>query len=212
MNSQSSHSQEELFNFSSVEALDLPGAEVELHQQIWSRSQGDTLCGLLIKELNWRQDKISMFGQTHDVPRLNAWYGDADCSYSWSGITMTPNPWNSTLRDIREKVNGVASEQFNSVLANFYRDGNDKVDWHADDEEVLGQAPVIASVSLGATRKFRIRRKDRSEKATDIFLRSGDVLVMRGLTQLLWEHEVPRSKKVKEPRVNLTFRKVALTK
>jgi len=212
VNSRSSHSQEELFNFSSVEALDLPGAEVELHQQIWSRSQGDTLCGLLIKELNWRQDKITMFGQTHDVPRLNAWYGDADCSYSWSGITMTPNPWNSTLRDIREKVNGVASEQFNSVLANFYRDGNDKVDWHADDEEVLGQAPVIASVSLGATRKFRIRRKDRSEKATDIFLRSGDVLVMRGLTQLLWEHEVPRSKKVKEPRVNLTFRKVALTK
>lgn len=195
-----------------METLDLPGAEIELHQQIWSRSQGDTLCGLLIKELNWRQDKITMFGQTHDVPRLNAWYGDADCSYSWSGITMTPNPWNSTLRDIREKVNGVASEQFNSVLANFYRDGNDKVDWHADDEEVLGQAPVIASVSLGATRKFRIRRKDRSEKATDIFLRSGDVLVMRGLTQLLWEHEVPRSKKVKEPRVNLTFRKVALTK
>ncbi|HAY65356.1 MAG TPA: alpha-ketoglutarate-dependent dioxygenase AlkB [Acidimicrobiaceae bacterium] len=212
VNSRSSHSQEELFNFGSVETLDLPGAEIELHQQIWSRSQGDTLCGLLIKELNWRQDKISMFGQTHDVPRLNAWYGDADCSYSWSGITMTPNPWNSTLRDIREKVNGVASEQFNSVLANFYRDGNDKVDWHADDEEVLGQAPVIASVSLGATRKFRIRRKDRSEKATDIFLRSGDVLVMRGLTQLLWEHEVPRSKKVKEPRVNLTFRKVALTK
>ena len=195
-----------------METLDLPGAEIELHQQIWSRSQGDTLCGLLIKELNWRQDKISMFGQTHDVPRLNAWYGAADCSYSWSGITMTPNPWNSTLRDIREKVNGVASEQFNSVLANFYRDGNDKVDWHADDEEVLGQAPVIASVSLGATRKFRIRRKDRAEKATDIFLRSGDVLVMRGLTQLLWEHEVPRSKKVKEPRVNLTFRKVALTK
>ncbi|HBV25914.1 MAG TPA: alpha-ketoglutarate-dependent dioxygenase AlkB [Acidimicrobiaceae bacterium] len=212
VNSRSSHSQEELFNFGSVETLDLPGAEIELHQQIWSRSQGDTLCGLLIKELNWRQDKISMFGQTHDVPRLNAWYGDADCSYSWSGITMTPNPWNSTLRDIREKVNGVASEQFNSVLANFYRDGNDKVDWHADDEEVLGQAPVIASVSLGATRKFRIRRKDRSEKATDIFLRSGDVLVMRGLTQLLWEHEVPRSKKVREPRVNLTFRKVALTK
>ena len=212
MNSRSSHSQEELFNFGSEETLDLPGAEIELHQQIWSRSQGDTLCSLLIKELNWRQDKISMFGQTHDVPRLNAWYGDADCSYSWSGITMTPNPWNSTLRDIREKVNGVASEQFNSVLANFYRDGNDKVDWHADDEEVLGQAPVIASVSLGATRKFRIRRKDRSEKATDIFLRSGDVLVMRGLTQLLWEHEVPRSKKVREPRVNLTFRKVALTK
>tara|TARA_Y100000746_G_scaffold232311_1_gene248742 strand:- start:32 stop:670 length:639 start_codon:yes stop_codon:yes gene_type:complete len=212
VNSRSSHSQEELFNFGSVETLDLPGAEIELHQQIWSRSQGDTLCSLLIKELNWRQDKITMFGQTHDVPRLNAWYGDADCSYSWSGITMTPNPWNSTLRDIREKVNGVASEQFNSVLANFYRDGNDKVDWHADDEEVLGQAPVIASVSLGATRKFRIRRKDRSEKATDIFLRSGDVLVMRGLTQLLWEHEVPRSKKVREPRVNLTFRKVALTK
>ena len=170
------------------------------------------MCSLLIKELNWRHDKITMFGQPHDVPRLNAWYGDADCSYSWSGITMTPNQWNSTLHDIREKVNGVASEQFKSVLANFYRDGNDKVDWHADDEEVLGQAPVIASVSLGATRKFRIRRKDRSEKATDIFLRSGDVLVMRGLTQLLWEHEVPRSKKVKEPRVNLTFRKVALTK
>ena len=212
MNSRSSHSQEELFNFGSVETLDLPGAEIELHQQIWSRSQGDTLCSLLIKELNWRQDKITMFGQTHDVPRLNAWYGDADCSYSWSGITMTPNPWNSTLRDIREKVNGVASEQFNCVLAYFYRDGNDKVDWHADDEEVLGQAPVIASVSLGATRKFRISRKDRSEKATDIFLRSGDVLVMRGLTQLLWEHEVPRSKKVREPRVNLTFRKVALTK
>ena len=98
---------------------------------------------------------------------------------------MTPNPWNSTLRDIREKVNGVASEQFNSVLANFYRDGNDKVDWHADDEEVLGQAPVIASVSLGATRKFRIRRKDRSEKATDIFLRSGFIYLT---SRLLSKH------------------------
>ena len=100
----------------------------------------------------------------------------------------------------------LTATQFNSVLVNFYRDGNDKVDWHADDEKALGVDPVIASVSLGASRKFRMRRKDRSQAPIDIILGSGDVLVMRGSTQRLWEHEVPRSKRISQPRVNLTFR------
>jgi len=121
---------------------------------------------------------------------------------------MRPTKWTSNLRTIRHRVIELAGEEFNSVLANFYRDGADKVDWHADDEHVLGLAPIIASVSLGTSRKFRMRRKDRSLTTVDIVLNSGDVLIMRGSTQQLWEHEVPRSKVVKEPRVNLTFRKV----
>ncbi|MED5292582.1 MAG: alpha-ketoglutarate-dependent dioxygenase AlkB, partial [Actinomycetota bacterium] len=186
----------------------LPGADLTLHKSVWVQPDGDLLCQQLVEELEWSQDKISMFGQVHNVPRLNAWYGDPNCSYSWSGIQMNPTEWTPTLSSIRERVIELAGEEFNSVLANLYRDGSDKVDWHADDEQVLGLTPVIASVSFGASRKFRLRRKDRSLKATDIVLDSGDVLIMRGSTQQLWEHEVPRSKKVKEPRVNLTFRKV----
>lgn len=208
MNSHRLLSQQSLFQGPSVEEFELPGADLTLHKSVWVQPDGDLLCQQLVEDLEWSQDKISMFGQVHDVPRLNAWYGDRDCSYSWSGIQMSPMEWTPTLSNIRQRVIELAGEEFNSVLANLYRDGSDKVDWHADDEQVLGLTPVIASVSFGASRKFRLRRKDRSLKATDIVLDSGDVLIMRGSTQQLWEHEVPRSKRVKEPRVNLTFRKV----
>ena len=201
-------SQQSLFQGPSVEEFELPGADLTLHKSVWVQPDGDLLCQQLVEELEWSQDKISMFGQVHDVPRLNAWYGDRNCSYSWSGIQMSPMEWTPTLSSIRQRVIELAGEEFNSVLANLYRDGSDKVDWHADDEQVLGLTPIIASVSFGASRKFRLRRKDRSLTATDIVLDSGDVLVMRGPPQQLWEHQVPRSKMVKEPRVNLTFRKV----
>ena len=124
---------------------------------------------------------------------------------------MHPTEWTSNLRRIRRRVTELAGAEFNSALVNLYRDGADKVDWHSDDEQVLGLTPVIASVSLGTSRKFRIRRKDRSLTTTDMVLNSGDVLIMRGSTQQLWEHAVPRSKVVKDPRVNLTFRKVLPT-
>ncbi len=208
MTAQPFNCQESLFSDPSLRTFELPGAEMVLLTAVWSRVEGDRLCKKLIEELEWRQDKISMFGQSHNVPRLNAWYGDPGHSYSWSGIAMNPSPWTSTLLEVRERVSELAGAEFNSVLANLYRDGHDKVDWHADDEKVLGVNPVIASVSLGAARKFRIRRKDRSAQPTDISLNSGDVLIMRGSTQRYWEHQVPRTKKVTEPRVNLTFRKV----
>ena len=187
-------SQQSLFQGPSVEEFELPGADLTLHKSVWVQPDGDLLCQQLVEELEWSQDKISMFGQVPDVPRLNAWYGDRDCSSSWSGIQMSPMEWTPTLSSIRQRVIELAGEEFNSVLANLYRDGSDKVDWHADDEQVLGLTPVIASVSFGASRKFRLRRKDRSLTATDIVLDSGDVLVMRGPTQQLWEHQVPRSK------------------
>ena len=205
---QSLTSQGEFFDEPTTQRIDLPGADIVLHHQVWSPERGDQLCNQLVQEIEWRQDKISMFGQVHDVPRLNAWYGDPDCSYAWSGIRMNPVAWTPTLQKIREQVNSLAAVQFNSALLNLYRDGNDKVDWHADDEKILGIYPVIASVSLGVARKFRMRRKDRSQAPTDIVLQSGDVLIMRGSTQQLWEHEVPRSKRVTQPRVNLTFRVV----
>ena len=208
MTSQHITAQETLFGESPIQIFELPGAELVLISEVWSRVEGDLLCERLIQELQWRQDKISMFGQTHNVPRLNAWYGDPGHSYSWSGIEMDPIPWTSTLRRVKERVSEVADAEFNSVLANLYRNGNDKVDWHADDEAVLGPHPVIASVSLGAARNFRIRRKDRSADPINIPLKSGDVLVMSGSTQQYCEHQIPRTKKVLDPRVNLTFRKV----
>ncbi len=201
-------SQGSFFEGPAIQQIDMQGADVVLHHHAWSPASGDQLCAQLIQQIEWRQDKISMFGQTHNVPRLNAWYGDPDYSYAWSGIQMHPNSWTPSLQQIKERVNELASVQFNSVLINLYRDGNDKVDWHADDEKVLGVDPVIASVSLGAARKFRMRRKDRSRPPIEILLRSGDVLVMRGSTQQLWEHAVPRTKRIAQPRVNLTFRVV----
>ena len=158
--------------------------------------------------INWKQDEIKMFGKTIPLPRLTSWYGDKGKGYTYSGITSQPNEWNKGLSYIREQVEKIAEEDFNSVLLNWYRDGEDYLSWHADDEPELGPSPVIASVNIGQSRDFLLRHKLDKSKKIVIPLHHGSLLIMRGELQKYWEHSVPKRKSVVGSRFNLTFRRI----
>lgn len=160
-------------------------------------------------ELVWEQSTIYIAGTARRIPRLNAWYGDAGASYRYSGKRFQPRPWTKTLGRLRERVACTADAPFNSVLANLYRDGNDSVGWHSDDETELGVNPVIASLSLGSERRFALKHKrNKSLPRMDIMLPSGCLLVMSGVTQHHWVHQLPKTRLPVGPRINLTFRQV----
>jgi alkylated DNA repair dioxygenase AlkB len=152
-----------------------------------------------------------MFGREVTAPRLTAWFGDPHASYVYSGVRHDPVPWTPTLADLRARVERATEHAFNSVLLNFYRDGEDSVSWHSDDEPELGAQPVIASLSLGATRVFQLKHKRRADLArVDIELSHGSLLLMSGNCQSHWKHQIPkrRGRTRPGPRINLTFRRV----
>jgi alkylated DNA repair dioxygenase AlkB len=188
--------------------LDLPDAEIEVWPSFYSLARADELLDLLEHEIAWRHDSITVYGRTSPIPRLNAWYGDPGCSYRYSNISLDPLPWTPTLATVRDDVASVGEAAFNSVLANLYRDGSDGVAWHADDEPALGDEPVIASVSFGATRTLQLRRRDDPNVRHTIALAHGDLIVMRGPTQRNWLHQIPKTAKPVARRLNLTFRQV----
>jgi alkylated DNA repair dioxygenase AlkB len=169
------------------------------------------LMRVLQQTIEWRQEYLTIFGKTHPTPRLTAWYGDAHCIYKYSGHTCLPLPWTSELLSIKNQVEQFASgHKFNCVLLNYYRDGRDKMGWHADDEKELGHNPVIASVSFGATRRFDFKHKVKREEKFSLDLHSGSVLIMQGDLQHHWLHQLPAQKRIHEPRINLTFRNIPL--
>jgi alkylated DNA repair dioxygenase AlkB len=151
----------------------------------------------------WRQEVATLMGRRVPIPRLTAWHGAA--GYVYSGIEMTPAPWNPPLLELKAVAEACAGQTFNSVLLNLYRDGRDSVSWHADNEPGLGRDPVIASVSLGATRRFQMKHR-RREARVALDLPSGSCLVMAGATQHHWLHQVPKTSRPLGPRINLTFR------
>lgn len=153
----------------------------------------------------WEEHHLTMFGRVVAEPRRSVWHADAGVTYTYSGRPRIPQPWNERLQPIRARCETLASSQFNGVLVNLYRDGNDSMGWHADDEPVLGPTPVIASVSLGSTRRFEFKHRDTSE-TVKIDLPHGSVLVMSGASQQRWIHRVPKQPRVTSPRINLTFR------
>ena len=154
-------------------------------------------------ETPWEARHIILFGKEVPQPRLACWYGDL--AYSYSGITLDPRPMTPTLLEIKQRCEEATSTQFNSVLVNLYRDGQDSMGLHADDEPELGREPVIASVSFGAERNFRLRHR-LTKELQQVSLASGSLLVMSGLSQACWMHDIPKTKKFVEPRINLTFR------
>lgn len=160
---------------------------------------------LLTETIQWRQESMNMFGKRVDFPRLSAWYGDEGKSYSFSGLTLQPESWTEALLRIKSRVEAVCQTPFNSVLLNRYRNGNDSMAWHADNEKELGLNPVIASVNFGATRRFHLKHIETKQRI-DIDLQHGSLLVMQGELQHFWQHQVPKSKRVMEERINLTFR------
>lgn len=181
--------------------------KVIIYQNFWKESESDRFFANLLTNINWQQDQIKIFGKEVNLPRLTAWYGDDGKSYKYSGITMNPNPWLPSLLTIKKRIEQVVELNFNSVLANLYRHGQDYVSWHSDDEKELGKNPTIASVSFGATRRFLLRHKSNKDLETiDISLTHGSLLIMKGSTQHFWKHQVPKTAKFKTERINLTFR------
>ncbi|MBL4676206.1 MAG: alpha-ketoglutarate-dependent dioxygenase AlkB [Mucilaginibacter sp.] len=156
--------------------------------------------------IDWKQETIQMYGKILNTPRLTAWYGDNERTYAFSGNKYHPMPWTPELLQIKQRVDEAAGTQFNSVLLNYYRHGNDSVAWHADDEPELGLNPVIASVSFGQVRKFDIRHKEDHKLRHSVELENGSLLIMKGDLQHNWEHQVPKSTKAFKERINLTFR------
>lgn len=165
----------------------------------------DKFLSRLINDIKWKQESMNMYGKEIPFPRLTAWYGDSDRPYSFSGITLKPNPWSAGLLKIKKDIEEKTEVVFNSVLLNRYRDGNDSISWHTDAEKELGENPVIASVNFGAERKFQLKHKDTNEKI-EILLKHGSLLIMQGELQHFYKHQVPKTKKVTTERVNLTFR------
>ncbi|USP07278.1 alpha-ketoglutarate-dependent dioxygenase AlkB [Vibrio sp. LQ2] len=166
-------------------------------------TQADHAFSVLTQELDWQQEAITLFGKSVLQPRLQAWYGDK--AYTYSGLTMPPNVWTPMLADLKQRCELLAGQAFNSVLANLYRDGQDSMGWHQDNEPELGQQPVIASLSLGETRRFVLRHLHSKEKF-ELPLSHGSLLIMAGNTQHFWQHCVPKTVRTLEPRINLTFR------
>ena len=184
----------------------LPDAEVEYRRGFFGPDEALALFDAVRAEVRWERHRVRIRGREVDCPRLSAWEGDA--TYSYSGITLRPAPWTARVDAVRRRIEAATGEVFNSVLANLYRDGSDRLGWHADDEPELGPAPVIASASFGSTRRFLLRPKRGGGASVPIVLEPGSLLVMRGATQRNWMHCVPPTRRPVGPRLNLTFRRI----
>ena len=190
-----------------TELYELEDATLILIESFFTKEEADSMYEKLLKETAWKKSQITLYGKLHDTPRLTAWYGDKDKTYSFSGNTMNTLPWTPDLLFIKERVEKEAGVIFNSVLLNLYRTGKDSVGWHRDNEKEFGENPVIASVSFGETRPFQLRHKFKKElNRVTIPLTHGSLLIMKDKTQHLWEHQIPKTAKHISPRINLTFR------
>jgi alkylated DNA repair dioxygenase AlkB len=184
------------------------GGTVILHENWLGAGEAARLFDGLSNGVAWRQDRVRIHGREFLQPRLSAWYGDPGTVYTYSGLTLSPEPWPAILSSLRARVEVDAGAAFNSVLCNLYRDGTDSMGFHADDEPELGHDPVIASVSLGAARRFLLRHVKRAGEKLDLDLPGGSLLVIAGTTQHFWRHAVPKQPSVLASRINLTFRHI----
>jgi alkylated DNA repair dioxygenase AlkB len=171
----------------------------------YDRVKADNYLKVFLESIAWKQESMNMYGKQVMFPRLTSWYGDNDKPYSFSGITLNPHPWTEELLQIKKDIEPICDVQFNSVLLNRYRDGNDSISWHTDAEKELGKNPIIASVNFGAERAFQLKHMHTNEKM-EFKLKHGSLLVMMGELQHFWQHQVPKVKTVLKERINLTFR------
>jgi len=159
--------------------------------------------------LPWEPDQLIMFGRKVTTRRKVAWIGDPNCSYTYSGVQKSPQVWTPELLSIKNQIEKLAQTEFNSCLLNFYHDGDDGMGWHSDDERELDPKAPIASLSLGAERKFALRHK-KDKETISLFLENGSTLIMYPPTQEYWQHALLKTKTVSEVRINLTFRKISI--
>ena len=178
---------------------------VEYLGRVFSSEESDTLFHELLATSPWQEDEVILFGQKRILSRKVAWMGDAGFTYSYSGTSKTTSPWTPALMQVKERVELRTTQRFNSCLLNLYHDGSEGMGWHSDDEKTLGRNPVIASVSFGAERIFKLKHR-KSKEVVSVLLEQGSLLMMKGETQHHWVHTMPKTKKVTTPRINLTFR------
>ena len=188
---------------------ELTDATIREFPQAFAPHQCDKILNSLLQDTPWQQDSLWIAGKQIAVPRLQCWMGDRGSHYGYSGIRLVPVQWSGEVAAIREHVQQLTDRVFNSVLLNYYRDGQDSVAWHADDEAELGPGPIIASVSFGAERPFQLRHKLRTDLQNfKIQLRNGSLLLMGNTLQDKWLHQLPKVKGLTEPRISLTFRTI----
>jgi alkylated DNA repair dioxygenase AlkB len=161
----------------------------------------------LLKEIDWRNDEVIIFGKKIITSRKTAWYGDQEFNYQYSKINRSALPWNPILKIVKNLVEKVSEEKFNSCLLNLYHNGAEGMGWHCDNESSIVKNSTIASLSLGSERKFSFKHKI-SKETFSLNLENGSLLLMQGETQQNWLHSLPKAMKIKEPRINLTFRKM----
>lgn len=193
----------------SVERIQLNNADIRYYHRFITDHQA--WFERLVSELQWQQSQIYIHGKTIAIPRLNAWYGDEGADYAYSGHQLVRHPWTASLKQLKSQLEQHLNCTFNSVLANYYRDGNDSVSWHADDEAELGEQPLIASLSFGDSRRFSLKAKatdSANRKPVHIDLASGSLLVMAGTTQQYYHHQIAKTRHSVAGRVNLTFRTI----
>lgn len=163
----------------------------------------------LFKTVAWKQEEVIIFGKLHVTRRKTAWYGDEPYIYTYSRSSKKALPWTRELLQLKTLIENTTGYRFNSCLLNLYHSGEEGMSWHSDNEKELGRHPVIASLSLGAERKFSLKHRVTKEKVY-VVLENGSLLLMKDATQEYWLHAMPKSKKVKEPRINLTFRNIKI--
>jgi alkylated DNA repair dioxygenase AlkB len=183
--------------------FDLPDLGLMLHEGFIPKAEADRYYNRLLSATPWREYQMPMYDKVVTAPRMIAWYGHAE------EAGQSALPWTPELLELKESVEQETGLQFNAVLLNLYRNGNDSVAWHSDKEHLIGQNPNIASVTFGQTRPFRLRHKfDKSVSQVEIPLHHGSLLLMHGTTNTHWEHHIPKSAKKMLSRINLTFRMV----
>ena len=186
--------------------FDLPDADIAYYPNFFDNQKSNELFDKLKSDIPWQQDKITVYGKQYEQPRLTALYGNEGKPYGYSNIVMQPHNWSPLMIYIKESVEAICQEIFTTVLLNRYRNGRDSNGWHADNEKELGRNPVIASVSFGAERVFQLKHNNLKDMKQNIILEHGSLLLMKGITQHFWKHQIPKTAKPVSERINLTFR------
>ena len=191
----------------SFDLLPIPDGEVLYAPSFLTPTDADAYLQRFLDGIAWEQHQLAFFGRQLPAPRLSAWYGQPEAHYTYSGLRLNPQPWTESLSMLKSQIEVFADATFNSVLLNQYRNGQDSMGWHCDDEPELGIEPTIASLSLGGERAFHLRHKQRKDLETvKLLLGHGSLLIMRGATQTHWKHQLPKTKQALRCRLNLSFR------
>lgn len=188
--------------------LSLNSAECWLLEGFLSDIEANEILEQLLVDIDWKQDEILMFGRQVKIPRLQNFMADPGIQYTYSGLKMVGCNWHPCIAMIKKRIEEYSGYTFNAALLNLYRDGNDSMGWHQDNEPELGPNPVVASLSIGAERRFLFREKKLKSNVQEVMLSSGSLLWMGNEVQSNWQHSLPKTKRCQSSRINITFRQV----